>query len=33
MRFIANGKAKGNILTPVINTKNFYMQQILSEVV
>jgi hypothetical protein len=33
MRFIANGKAKGNILTTLFNTKNFYMQQILSVVV
>jgi hypothetical protein len=33
MRFIANGKAKGNILTPVFNTRNFYMQQILWVVV
>jgi hypothetical protein len=29
MRFIPNGKEKGNILTPVLNTKNFWMQQIM----
>jgi hypothetical protein len=29
MRFVANGKAKGNILTSVFNTTNVYMQQIL----
>jgi len=29
MRFMANRKAKGNILTTVFNTKNFYMQQVL----